>query len=582
MKKCFCLLMAYFFLVSSMAMDSYDTSTGLLKIASVSVDANTYSDVTVSINQVYSTGSAPAIGANDKYKAYNGTLTIPVVEVNGTLYYNALVGIGSIVSVGGGPYLQQFTVSGVVSGLNLGQTLNLTNNTTDYLGVQSSSNSQDPSSNTGSANFFFQKPIPFNGDYAVMLAAPVAGQVCTVSNGAGSRVTSNVSNVSILCSAISQSFTLGGTLTGLSIGQSVSLLLNGTNQLVLNQSGGFKFPQSISAGSDYLISIEKQPLGQVCTVNNGIGSSIKSNVASISVVCSSVSYPLSGTVTGLQLGQQLTLLLNGQNALWVGPNTGFTFSTRVSYGGNYTVTIGSQPLGLSCTITNGAQTNLQAPVTNINVSCAPVLLEIGGTLSGLSTDAKLVLSLNQGSGLTLSGDGNFTFPNTVAYGDAFQVALQSQPAGQSCAVSNGSSPAIFASVKNVSVLCTVTVPVVSTLQFFLYGGPSSNVYLGCVSCKSSQPDSICNSNNPYGNASSALSIWNPSGTYGSVSSAQSPWNVSAANQSPIVLDNNSFNYGYFTVNTAQSGRVQNSFLTAILSGFISTKSLNAVRTQLCG
>jgi hypothetical protein len=360
------------------------------------------------------------------------------------------------------------------------------------------------------------------------------------------------------------------------------LLLNGTNPLVLSQSGTFKFSQPISAGSDYLISIDKQPQGQLCTVNNGVGTNTRNNVSGISVVCSSVSFPLSGTVTGLQSGQQLTLLLNGQNALTVGSSTAFTFKSQVSYGGNYTVSMGSQPLGMNCTISNGAQNNLQAPVTNINISCVPVLLEIGGTLSSLSSGAKLVLSLNQGSGLRLSADGTFTFPNTVLYGDAYQVAIQSQPAGQSCAVSNGSSPGVSVSVRNVSVVCTVTVPVVSTLQLFLYGGPSSNIYLGCVSCKASQPDSICDTSNAYGNANSALSIWNPNGTYGSLSSAQSPWNASAVNQSPVVLNSNSLNYGYFTINTAQSGRVQNSFLTSILNGFISTKSLSAVRTQLCG
>ncbi len=91
----------------------------------------------------------------------------------------------------------------------------------------------------------------------------------------------------------------------------------------------------------------------------------------------------------------------------------------------------------------------------------PATYSIGGTVSGL-TGTGLVLQDNGGNNLTVSANAtSFTFATPVASGGAYSVTVLTQPAGQSCAVTNGSGTAT-ANVTNVSVACS---------QEYTIGGP---------------------------------------------------------------------------------------------------------------
>ena len=83
---------------------------------------------------------------------------------------------------------------------------------------------------------------------------------------------------------------------------------------------------------------------------------------------------------------------------------------------------------------------------------SPTTYTIGGTVSGL-TGTGLVLQDNGGDNLAVSASGSFTFSTTVASGAAYSVTVLTQPAGQSCTVTNGSGTA-SANVMNVQVACT--------------------------------------------------------------------------------------------------------------------------------
>jgi hypothetical protein len=76
---------------------------------------------------------------------------------------------------------------------------------------------------------------------------------------------------------------------------------------------------------------------------------------------------------------------------------------------------------------------------------------IGGTLSGLS--GTVVLQNNGGNNLSLSANGPFTFTTALANGAAYNVTVLTQPAGQTCNVTNGGGTA-SANVSNVTVSCT--------------------------------------------------------------------------------------------------------------------------------
>ena len=89
-----------------------------------------------------------------------------------------------------------------------------------------------------------------------------------------------------------------------------------------------------------------------------------------------------------------------------------------------------------------------------NVPVPTAFFTVGGAVSGL-TGAGLVLQ-NNGSNFTpVAASGNFTFSNTVGGGAPYNVTVNTQPAGQTCTVANGSGTA-NANVTNVAVSCINT------------------------------------------------------------------------------------------------------------------------------
>ncbi len=90
---------------------------------------------------------------------------------------------------------------------------------------------------------------------------------------------------------------------------------------------------------------------------------------------------------------------------------------------------------------------------------------IGGSVTGF-TGTGLVLQNNGGSNLTVSANAtSFTFASPVASGGVYSVTVLTQPASESCAVTNGDGKAM-ANVANVSVSCT---------QLYTIGGKISGL-----------------------------------------------------------------------------------------------------------
>ncbi len=106
-----------------------------------------------------------------------------------------------------------------------------------------------------------------------------------------------------------------------------------------------------------------QPTGLQCTVANGSGNAA-GNVANITVSCGLPKYFLGGTITGLTASNLNLTDVTDVVAPAKGA-TSFTFNTPVQPGSTYTVSVRSQPTGLSCTIANGTGTMPSASVTNV-------------------------------------------------------------------------------------------------------------------------------------------------------------------------------------------------------------------------
>jgi len=275
-------------------------------------------------------------------------------------------------------------------------------------------------------------------------------------------------------------FNVSVTTSGLSNGQQVALLLNGGTPLTVSSSGTSTFSASVPQNGTYAVTVGTQPVNEVCTVNNGTGSGVNANITNITVTCSLDTYTISGTVSGLASGQQVTLLNNSANATTVSANGGFTFTVPVSYNGSYAVTVGTQPTAETCTVQNGVGTNITSNVTNVVLNCGvPVSLLIlngqtdsslgqktltfnGNAIKQITTDPwgnqSPVLSFDT------SGTSYLTVPFTTAFGlSDFTIDLWFYPT-----LNNNSWQALLADWNNTAGPFAV---------LFNSGRPNTNIAL---------------------------------------------------------------------------------------------------------
>jgi len=82
-----------------------------------------------------------------------------------------------------------------------------------------------------------------------------------------------------------QTFSIGGTVVGLSAGASVVLNDNGSDSLTIGGNGAFRFNKTLSTGATYAVDISTQPGGEQCAVTAGSGTVAAANVDSIAVSC---------------------------------------------------------------------------------------------------------------------------------------------------------------------------------------------------------------------------------------------------------------------------------------------------------
>jgi len=196
-------------------------------------------------------------------------------------------GSGSAGSSGGGSgSTVTYKLGGTVTGLSSGTSLVL------QLVVSNSGNTAD-STNTltvtgvaNSANVTFVSPayVSSGGNYIVLVASqPAGGQICTVSNSSGTNVLADVTSISVVCSTTS--YTVSVTTLGLLAGQGLTLLNNNADPLSITADGTYTFATPVASGGGYSVSIKSAPLASSCSVINGSGSNVSTNVTNIGVQC---------------------------------------------------------------------------------------------------------------------------------------------------------------------------------------------------------------------------------------------------------------------------------------------------------
>jgi hypothetical protein len=187
-----------------------------------------------------------------------------------------------------------------------------------------------------------------------------------VSNGSG-NATANVTNVAVACVANAPvTFTVGGVVSGLA-GTGLVLQNNGTNNLAIANNGSFTFSTPVATGAPYSVTVLTQPSGQTCTVSNGTGNAT-ANVTSVAVACTNSTFSVGGTVSGVT-ATGLVLQNNGTNNLAIAGNGSFTFSTALTNGSPYSVTVLTPPTGEGCVVANSSGILAGANVTNVAVTC---------------------------------------------------------------------------------------------------------------------------------------------------------------------------------------------------------------------
>ena len=171
----------------------------------------------------------------------------------------------------GGGTASSGTVGGSVIGLNSGQKVTLQNNGGDDLTV------------AGNTPFTFATSLAELTKFTVTVLTQPVGQTCVVTRGVGviPNDGSTANKVTVTCSPNS----VGGVVTGLAPGASLTLDNGAAVQVAVGQNGVFTFPGLLAAGTAYSVTVIAQPAGQTCTVDNPAGTAVAGAQNLVAVNC---------------------------------------------------------------------------------------------------------------------------------------------------------------------------------------------------------------------------------------------------------------------------------------------------------
>ena len=180
-------------------------------------------------------------------------------------------------------------------------------------------------------------------------------------------------------------------------------------------------------------------------------------------------YSVGGTITGLSTsGLILDLGVDGvlvESLTMIPTATSFTFTAAVPDQSTVSVTIGSQPAGQTCSVTNGGGIISGADKTNVQITCS-AYVTLSGTVTGLPLNATLTVTesvTNQTFPVTGSGTSADTYSFSMPNGSYNLSVTQPTSPAMTCTHTTGSTAVIGtisgANVTNVNFDCIdVTAP----------------------------------------------------------------------------------------------------------------------------
>lgn len=286
------------------------------------------------------------------------------------------------------------------------------------------------------------------------LLVGLVGLVLAACGGGGDS--GNSSSSSSSSSSPAPTYTVGGTVSGLTASGMVLQLNGAGNVTVASGATSFAMTTTLTSGQAYAVTISTQPAGLTCTLANASGTIGSANVTNVAITCTTPqTYTVTTSITGLT-ASGLTLQLNANTSVPVASGaTTYTFSNTLLTSQNYGVAILAQPTGLTCTIANSAGTIGTANVTNVAIACiATPTYTVTANITGL-TASGLVLQLNNANDAAIvSGATTYSFPTLLA-SQSYSVSILTQPTGLTCTpgISSGAGSSTNVSV---AISCAAT------------------------------------------------------------------------------------------------------------------------------
>lgn len=134
---------------------------------------------------------------------------------------------------------------------------------------------------------FPTEAVPGDAYTVTVVSSPTSPrQTCSVVNGTGTVGAVNVTDIAVSCET--NSYAVGGTVSGLDGVSGLVLQDNGADDLAVTADGPFAFGTLVESGAAYAVSIRSQPADRQCSVAGGQGTVGGADVTSVAVSCSVV------------------------------------------------------------------------------------------------------------------------------------------------------------------------------------------------------------------------------------------------------------------------------------------------------
>lgn len=210
----------------------------------------------------------------------------------------------------------------------------------------------------------------------------------------------------------------------------VPLILQNNNQddLLVVENGLRYFLTRYLLGSDYEVSVSKQPQGHECEVESPAKGKIKPD-SKVSITCTPKKYSLSVNIDGLTSGEELKFSLNGTEKTVNNGNT--QLSDAITYNDEYKIEDLQSPAGKNCLVDKATPaTGRVVDETTVKINCSSDKFDVFVSVSGLDKGEQLQLLFND-TKTTIKDNHTTEIAKDVLYGTEYKVSFTS-PTNKVC------------------------------------------------------------------------------------------------------------------------------------------------------